>query len=72
MMDLVNRGMIPKDVDLTPAFARGVPAFANKAVTIYDKSQQYVKQEVQSGPTFVTNVKMEVVPVISSRLLSLR
>ena len=70
MINLVNRGMIPKDVDLTPAFARGVPAFANKAVTIYDKSQQYVKQEMQSGPTFMTGVKMELMPVFPSILIA--
>ena len=57
--------MIPKDVDLTPAFARGMPAFVNKAATIYDKSQQYVKQEVPPGNTFLTGVtKMEMLPVI--------
>jgi len=27
---MLNRGMIPKDVDLTPAFSRGVPTLINK------------------------------------------
>ena len=70
MLSLVNRGMIPKDVDLTPAFSRGVPAFVNKAAALYDKSQQYVKQDVQSGPTFVTSVKMEMVPVFLCFLIN--
>jgi hypothetical protein len=30
MMNLVVRGIIPKDVDLTPAFVRGAPPFAFK------------------------------------------
>lgn len=62
MINLVNRGMIPKDVDLTPAFARGVPALANKIAQLHDKSQQYVKQELP-GNTFVTGLKQDIVPV---------
>jgi hypothetical protein len=30
MMNLLNRGIIPKDVDLTPAFERGSPPFTLK------------------------------------------
>ena len=63
MMNLVNRGMIPKNVDLTPAFSRGVPILVNKAAQMYEKSQQYIRQEIQSGPTFVTSVKMEMLQV---------
>ena len=63
MINLVNRGMIPKDVDLTPAFSRGLPAFAGKPARLYEKAQQFVKQEVQTGPTLTTAVKLELVPV---------
>ena len=63
MMNLVNRGMIPKDVDLTPAFSRGVPALVNKPAQIYDKSQQYIKQDLQAIPTFVTSTKMQMIQV---------
>ena len=68
MMNLVNRGIIPKDVDLTPAFARGVPAFVNKPAAIFDKSQQYAKQELPTS-TFVTGLKCELVPVFLSCLI---
>lgn len=66
MMSLVNRGMIPKNVDLTPAFSRGVPVLVNKAAQVYEKSQQYVRQEIQTGPTFVTSVKMNMLQVVAA------
>jgi hypothetical protein len=34
MFSLLNRGIIPRDVDLTPAFERGNAPFVNKAVAI--------------------------------------
>jgi hypothetical protein len=34
MFSLLNRGIIPRDVDLTPAFERGNAPFVNKAVLI--------------------------------------
>ena len=64
MLNLVNRGMIPKDVDLTPAFSRGVPSLVNRPAQMYDKSQQYIKQDIQAGPTFVTSCKMDMLQVI--------
>jgi hypothetical protein len=30
MLNLINRGIIPKDVDLTPAFDRGKPLLLAK------------------------------------------
>ena len=30
MLNLINRGIIPKDVDLTPAFERGKPLLLAK------------------------------------------
>ena len=31
-MNLINRGVIPRDVDLTPAFRRGAPAMQAKKI----------------------------------------
>ena len=28
--NLINKGIVPKDVDILPAFERGVPPFYNK------------------------------------------
>lgn len=56
--------MIPKDADITPAFTRGVPAFGNKVATMYDKTQQYIKQEIPTNnPTFLTGMKAEMLQV---------
>jgi hypothetical protein len=30
MYNLINKGIVPKDVDIMPAFERGVPPFMNK------------------------------------------
>jgi len=30
IFSLMTRGMVPKEVDLTPAFERGVPIFASQ------------------------------------------
>lgn len=35
MFNLVNKGVIPKDVDLTPAFERGAPSLLLKPAKIH-------------------------------------
>lgn len=37
MISLLNKGIIPKDVDLTPAFEKGAPPVACRGVKFYDK-----------------------------------
>ena len=39
MMALVNKGLIPKDVDLTPAFEKGAPPVTCKSIKFYDKRE---------------------------------
>lgn len=63
MMSLVNKGMIPKDVDLTPAFEKGAPPVTCKGVKFYDKREQYVKREVATGGEGASNVKFDLQPV---------
>lgn len=48
MISLLNRGIIPKDVDLTPAFEKGAPPVQFKTMRFHDKAEMYIKQEVQN------------------------
>ena len=45
MIGLLNKGIIPKDVDLTPAFEKGAPPVTCKGIKFYDKREQNVKRE---------------------------
>jgi hypothetical protein len=39
MISLLNKGIIPKDVDLTPAFEKGAPPVLCKGIKFYDKRE---------------------------------
>lgn len=60
MMALVNKGMIPKDVDLTPAFEKGAPPVTCKSIKFYDKREQYVKREVATGGDGASSIKFDL------------
>ena len=47
-MTLLERGIIPKDVDLTPAFEKGAPPVAVKSMRFHEKSEQYVRHDVHT------------------------
>ena len=49
MISLLNKGIIPRDVDLTPAFEKGAPPVSCKGVRFYDKREQFVKREIATG-----------------------
>lgn len=51
-MHLVNQGIIPRDVDLTPAFERGAPPFSFKPARIHDRAEMNRKYEIQTGDQF--------------------
>jgi hypothetical protein len=55
MINLLNKGIIPKDVDLTPAFEKGAAPVLCRGVKFYDKREQNVKREVQTGLNNVQN-----------------
>jgi len=38
MMELVNKGIIPKDVDLTPAFEKGAAPVSVRGMKFFEKS----------------------------------
>jgi hypothetical protein len=48
MISLLNKGIIPKDVDLTPAFEKGAPPVMCRAMKFHDKSEMYAKTEVHT------------------------
>lgn len=70
MMSLLNRGIIPKNVDVTPAFERGKPPFEYGAAKMYQKTgigdlkynapalmykkPQSVQQKKRAPGTFIT------------------
>ena len=45
MYSLLNRGIIPRDVDLTPAFERGKAPFTHQQATLAEREDQKEKQE---------------------------
>jgi hypothetical protein len=44
MISLLNRGIIPRDVDLTPAFERGAPPFTLRKVKLYNKREKLLRK----------------------------
>ena len=60
MMGLLNKGIIPKDVDLTPAFEKGAPPVTCKAVKFYAKEEKTIRRDVQVGGTQTHTVKYDL------------
>lgn len=59
-MGLLNKGIIPKDVDLTPAFEKGAPPVTCKAVKFYAKEEKVVRRDVQVGGTQTHTIKYDL------------
>jgi hypothetical protein len=55
MINLLNKGIIPRDVDLTPAFEKGAAPVLCRGIKFYDKREQNVKREILTGPANVQN-----------------
>ena len=51
MITLLNKGIIPKDVDLTPAFEKGSAPVTVKGIRLKEKAEKHVKREIQIGGT---------------------
>ena len=49
MFSLLNRGIIPRDVDLTPAFERGNAPFLATTKTFTDKPARPIQYEAQKS-----------------------
>jgi hypothetical protein len=63
MISLLNKGIIPKDVDLTPAFEKGAPPVTCKGIRFYDKREANVKREIQTGAIQTHSIKYDLQPV---------
>lgn len=66
MITLLNRGIIPKDVDLTPAFEKGAPPVQFKGATFHDKREKNVKGEIFTEKFNKNNIKFDLQPVAKS------
>lgn len=60
MINLLNKGIIPRDVDLTPAFEKGAPPVMCKGIRFYDKREQTVKREFQTGANYQHSLKFDL------------
>lgn len=60
MINLLNKGIIARDIDLTPAFEKGAPPVMCKGVRFYEKREQNVKREIQTGPTQQNQLKFDL------------
>lgn len=46
MFTLVNKGIIPRDVDLTPAFEKGSAPVSIKGAKFFEKSEKHQRREI--------------------------
>eukprot|EP00351_Strombidinopsis_sp_SopsisLIS2011_P002266 CAMPEP_0116874890 /NCGR_PEP_ID=MMETSP0463-20121206/6494_1 /TAXON_ID=181622 /ORGANISM="Strombidinopsis sp, Strain SopsisLIS2011" /LENGTH=75 /DNA_ID=CAMNT_0004519271 /DNA_START=514 /DNA_END=741 /DNA_ORIENTATION=- len=60
MINLLNKGVIPKDVDLTPAFEKGAAPVQCKSIRFYEKKEQHVKRETMTGATHQNTIKFDL------------
>ena len=60
IQSLLNKGLIPKDVDLTPAFEKGAAPVTCRGIKFYDKREQHVKRETLTGGTASNNIKFDL------------
>ena len=63
MISLLNRGIIPKDVDLTPAFEKGAPPVQFKSMKFHEKQEQYARTEVHTEKFSKNAVKFDLQPI---------
>lgn len=63
MINLINKGVIPKDVDITPAFERGAPPLSLQPARIhYGNPRDYLRREIATGPTYHKSLKYDLQP----------
>lgn len=69
MISLVSKGIIPKDVDLTPAFEKGAPPVTCKGIKFYDKRELHVKREIMTGAVETQTFKYDLQPNVGRMLV---
>lgn len=63
MINLINKGIIPKDVDITPAFERGAPPLSFQSAKIhYGDPRDYIKREIATGANYSKSLKFDLQP----------
>tara|TARA_B110000285_G_C15140725_1_gene630610 strand:+ start:767 stop:1078 length:312 start_codon:yes stop_codon:yes gene_type:complete len=62
MISLLNKGIIPKDVDLTPAFEKGAPPVQFKGMTFHDKAEMHAKNDVHTEKFNRNSIKFDLQP----------
>ena len=68
MFNLINRGMIPKDIDLTPAFESGAPPFATRPARYHSWQAKNDKGITQTGSAPGQSLKFDIPPEPQSSL----
>lgn len=66
MISLLNRGIIPKDVDLTPAFEKGAPPVQFRGMKFHDKRDMHVRATVNTQNFSINNIKFDLQPIPES------
>ena len=72
MISLLNKGIVPKDVDLTPAFEKGAPPVTCRGIKFYDKREKNVRREVLTGGTVANTIKFDLQPVQTRVLVPIK
>lgn len=63
MMQLLNRGVIPKDVDLTPAFEKGAPPVLFKGMQFHPKHEKHFKGDIFTEKFNKNSIKFDLQPI---------
>lgn len=61
-MDLLNKGIIPKDVDLTPAFEKGSAPMGIRGMRLFEKQTKHVKGEIMMAQGPQSTIKYDLQP----------
>ena len=65
MFNLVNKGVIPRDVDLTPAFERGAPSLLLKPAKIHLMNPAAeAKREIAICDNHKNTLKFDLQPLV--------
>lgn len=68
MANLLNKGIIPKDVDLTPAFEKGAPPVQYRGMKFHDKAEMNQKQEIFTEKFNKNALRFDLQPVNTANL----
>jgi len=69
IMNLVNRGFIPPNVDLSAAFSRGAPPVTQAPVRLHQFQEQFQPTQPYVAPFLsdIANIKLDVAHVVKTR-----